>query len=224
MNYLRRVTISSAIALLLGACAATSPPPPPTWDGLELRSTADGGALYVRPGSHARAYGSVMIDPLVVSPDEDWMPVRDVRTGAVVERHPVSSAEIEYIEDSIGPAFRRIFAEELAAGGFEVVDEALDDTLRVSAGLANVFIDSPSAGMGRLRDDDSMTLVMELTDAATGQVLARAVDTRQGKMGTLESPNSIATNLNFQRAVRDWAGRLRDALVRVNAAASERQG
>jgi hypothetical protein len=165
-----------------------------------------------------------MIDPLQVSTDKDWMPVRDVRTGAVVDRHPVSPDELQYIEDSIGPTFQRIFAEELTAGGFEVVEQPRDDTLRVSPGLANVFIDSPSTGMFRLRNDDSMTLVMNLSDGATGQLLARAVDTKQGKMGMLESPNSIATNQNFRRAVRDWAGRLREALDRVNAATGEPEG
>lgn len=220
MHCLRRVTISTTVALLFGACTTTTPPPPATWDGLELRATAESGALYVRPGSHARAYRTVMIDPVAVSTDKNWMPVRDVRTGAIVERHPVSSDEIQYIEDSIGPAFRRIFVEELTAGGYSIVDQPRDDTLRVTAGLANVFIDSPSAGMGRLRSEDTMTLVMDLSDPSTGVLLARVVDTKQGKMGLLEAPNTIATNLNFQRAVRDWAGRLRDALDDVNVAPS----
>jgi len=212
------VTIWAAVALLSSACATNTPPPQATWDGLELRPVAGSGALYVRPGAHAQVYRTVMIDPLVVSTDEDWLPVRDVQTGVAVGRHPVSSREIRYIEDTIGPAFRGILVKELAAGGIAVVARPREDTLRASAGLALVYIDSPSAGMGRLRNDDVMTLVMNLDDPSTGQLLARFVDSRKGKMGMLESPNTVVNDMAFRRAVREWAGSLRDALGSVNGA------
>lgn len=223
MACLREVTVWTVAALLFSACAATTPRPPVTWDGLELRPTAEGGALYVQPGSHARVYRTVMIDPLVVSTDKDWRPIRDVQTGALVDRHPVSGREIQYIEDSIGPVFQEMFVEALAAGGYRVVDQAQDDTLRVSTGLAFVNIDTPSSGMGRLRNDDTMTLVMSLSDASTSQLLARFVDTKNGKMGILESPNTVANNMTFRRAVRSWAGRLCDALGAVNGGQSQHQ-
>jgi hypothetical protein len=224
MGCLRRVTTFAAVALLFSACATNTPPPPVTWDGLERRPIAESGALYVRPGSHAKVYRTVMIDPPVVSTDKGWWPIRDVKTGALVGRHPVSGGEIQYIEDSIGPVIQGILAKELAAGGYRVVDRPRDDTLRVSSGLAFVFIDTPSSGMGRLRNDDTMTLVMNVSDASTGELLARFVDTKKGKLGILESPNTVANNMSFRRAFRDWAVTLHGALGKVDDAPSQREG
>ena len=91
-------------------------------------------------------------------------------------------------------------------------------TLRVSAALAFAYIDTPSSGLVRLRNDDTMTLVMNLSDASTGELLARLVDTKKGKFGMLESPNTVANDMMFRGAVRDWAGTLRDALVLLDGA------
>jgi hypothetical protein len=224
MDFLRQISVCAGVALLFSACATITPPPPVTWDGLELRSITESGALYVQPGTHARVYRTVMIDPLVVSTDKHWWPICNVQTGAIVGRHPVSSDEIQYIEDSIGPVIQGIFVKVLAEGGYEVIERPRDDTLRVSAGLVFVYIDSPSSGMFRLRNDDTMTLVMNLSDTSTGQLLARFVDTKKGKFGMLESPNTVANNMTFRSAVRDWAGRLRDALGTVDGASSQLRG
>lgn len=225
MNGPRQITIATILVLLLVACATTTPAPPETWDGLELREVTDRGALYVRSHLQARAYRTVVVDPLVVSTHKDWLPVRDVATGVAVAQHRVSSREIQYIEDTIDPEFRRILVKELDARGYRVVNEPHGGTLRVGAGLAFVFIDSPSVGMGRLRSDDTATLVLDISDATTGQLLARLVDRKQGgKMGMLESPNTVANNMVFRRAVRDWAGTLCDALEVVSGAPEPRGG
>jgi len=216
MNCLRNVTAGVAIALLAVACATATPPPPASWDGLERHEAWGSGGRYVRPGPASRTYRSVVIDPLVVSTDPDWMPNRRIQTGALAGRHSLSSPEVEYIERRIDPAFRELIAKELAAAGYQVVDLPRDDALRVSAGLGNVFIDTPASGMGRLRNDDTMTLVVNVSDASSGQLLARIIDTRKGKLGMLESPNTVANNAAFRRAVRDWAGLLVDTLEAVN--------
>lgn len=224
MSCLRNAMVWTVLALLSVACASTTPPPPATWDGLERHSTTGSGALYVRPGVPARIYRSVVIDPLVVSTDPDWLPNRRIQTRAIAGQHPVSAREVEYIERTIDPAYRDMIARELAAAGYQVVDRPRDDTLRVSPGLANVFIDSPAAGMGRLRNDDAMTLVVNVTDPASGQLWARLIDTRKGKMGMLESPNTVANNAAFRRAVRDWANLLVDTLEIVNVSPASPSG
>lgn len=221
---LKKVLIPTAAALLLAACASTAPSPPATWEGLELRSSSQDGALYVRPDFRAPRYRTVVIDPLAVAPDKDWMPVRDVRTGVVIARHPASTEELLYIEDRLGAALRETFVRELAASGYRVLDRPQDDTLRVSCGLANVNIDTPATGMGRLREDDSMTLVADLYDGLSGQLVARIIDTKKGKWGMLETPNSVVTNRAFQQVVRDWSGRLRSALDTVNDPLSRAKG
>lgn len=217
MNCLLKVAFATALTLQLVACTTTTPPPPAMWDGMKLRLTTDSGALYLRPAAETQVRPTVLIDPLVVSTDKRWWPVRDVRTGAIVGPHPLSDGEMQCIEDTIDPVFRRLLVTELNARGYQTVEQPTAGTLRVSTGLAYVFIDSPSSGMFRLRRDDAMTLVLTLSDSSTGRLFARLIDTkRNGKTGMLESPNTVANNLAFRDAVKDWARMLGDTLDMVS--------
>ena len=74
------------------------------------------------------------------------------------------------------------------------------------------------------RNDESMTLVVNVSDASSGQLLARLIDTRKGKMGMLESPNTVANNAVFRSAVRDWADLLVETLEIVNVAPASPAG
>jgi len=59
----------------------------------------------------------------------------------------------------------------------------------------------------------SMTLVMELRDSITGELLARAVDTRGGRAtGTMTLTNRVTNTAEARRAIGVWASALRRAL------------
>jgi hypothetical protein len=201
---------------MLAACASTLPPPPASWDGLEFHETDAVGALYLRPGRRVTTYRTVVIDPLVIATDPKWYPIRDIRTGLVIGKHPISSEEKGFIVDKIGPEFRKIVAEELAAGGYRVVDEPELDSLRVSAGLTKVWIETQDTSMGRRQDPDTMTLVMDLSDASSSVLLARVIDEKRGRMGTLQLPNTVTNAVDFRNAVRDWGRSLRALLDEMN--------
>ncbi len=116
--------------------------------------------------------------------------------------------------------FRRIFAEELAAGGYDVVAAPLDDTLRLTAGLADVYITAPdtmSAGRTRTytRSAGRMTLVMELRDGPTGQLLARVIDRHEDDSMYAQWTTSVTNSAEFREAVKGWAKRLVTALDKV---------
>jgi hypothetical protein len=205
-----------AVVGMLAACASTRPPAPAEWDGLEYRRSDRVDALYLRPGPSTGTYRTVLIAPLVIATDPDWMPTRNITTGTVIGRHPVSSEENRYVAEKLGAEFARILAEELAAGGYRVVSEPAQDTVRVAAGLTNVWIDTQETSMVRRRDRDTMTLVADLSDASTADVLARVIDEKRGRMGTLQLPNTVVNHADFRDAVRDWARGLRSLLDEMN--------
>lgn len=61
-----------------------------------------------------------------------------------------------------------------------------------------------------------MTLVMELRDGPTAQLLARVVDRYVGRdNGYMSISNGVANSAEFRRAVQGWADRLVKALDRV---------
>jgi hypothetical protein len=181
---------------------------PETWDGLEQRKAKGVDAVYVRPEVDFSGYRNVLIDPVEVAFDKNWKPNR---TGSASRR--LSTDEIEKIRGEMASEFRRIFAEELAAGGYDVVAAPFDDTLRVTAGLADVYITAPdtmSAGRTRTytRSAGRMTLVMELRDGPTAQLLARVVDRHEDDSMYAQWTTSVSNSAEFREAVKGWAKRL----------------
>jgi hypothetical protein len=222
---MRNASIRS-VSLAAGACLALVSSlviagPPENWDGLEYRKTKGLDAVYVRPGVVFQPYRNVVLDPVQVAFDKDWDPNRDTRS---VSRR-LSTDDLQEIKAEMAEEFRRIFAEELAAGGYDVVAKPMDDTLRVSAGLADVYINAPDTmTAGRTRtytvSAGEMTLVMELRDGPTGQLLARVVDRHVGdETGFAQVTNSVTNKAEFRRAVTAWAKRLVKGLDKVSGKA-----
>ncbi len=209
-----RASISAAgvlaAAYFLLASLASAAKPPENWDGLEYRKTKGLDAVYVRPGVEFKAYRSLVLDPVQVAFDKNWDPNKDAR-GASAR---LSAADMQKIRDEMASEFRRIFGEQLSAAGYDVVARPLEDTLQVTAALADVYINAPDAmTAGRsytyTMNAGRMTLVMELRDGPTGQLLARVVDRHAGnETGYAQVANSVTNSAEFRRAVTAWAKRL----------------
>jgi hypothetical protein len=209
---LDKIRVAFCLALLLAACASTSSAPPAVWDGLAYRSGDSTSALYARPGASLNGYRRIVLQPLVVYPVEGWLPVYRVNTSMPIAPHVPSSRERQYIEENIGPEFTRILAEELAQGGYRVVGQVDPETLLIRTALANVYMEKSSTGRARAGYPGTMTLVVDLSDGVTGQSLLRYIDTKRGRYGYLEFPNSVAMNNEFRHDVRDWARKLQAVL------------
>ena len=173
---------AAALALIASVGSATAADAPKTWEGLELQSAKGLDLLYVRPATRFETYTSVVIDaPIEVAFDKDWDPNRGVRG---VSRQ-LSARNIQQIRDEMATEFRKVFAEELARSGYAIVDQPGEQTLRVSASLADVYINAPE----RMEVDNvvtytlepgRMTLEMERRDGPTGQPLTRVVYDKSG--------------------------------------------
>lgn len=206
-----------AASVLCGAAAVGAAGPPASWDGLELRKVKGLDAVYVRPGVEFKEYRTLYLDPVEVAFDKDWDPNASSRNAS----SRLSASDMEKIRAEMATAFQRVFAEQLAKGGYAVVDRPAADTLQVSAGLADVYINAPDkATAGRSYtftvNPGRMTLVMELRDGPTAQLLARVVDRHVGRdSGYLSISNGVANSAEFRRAVQGWADKLVQALDRV---------
>lgn len=198
----RELATGIGMAALLAGCSTTSSQPPPTWDGLEKQPAETVDALYVKPAARLTTYRTVMIDPPVISFDENW----HFSTAISPTTSPMSPAEVAGLRNALSDAFLGIFEEELATCGYAAVKQAGADTLHVSPGLAGVYLNTPPGTMLTWKQYmGRMTLVMELRDGPTGQLLARLVDEEVGDFGMLESPNTVLNSVDFRRAVQGWA-------------------
>ena len=210
------VFIAGLAVALIAATSAMADKPPATWDGLELTKRKDLDLVYLRPNVQFKAYKDVSIDEVQVAFDKNWDPNEDVRS---VSRR-LSTEDIEKIRSDMVTEFRKVFVEELGKGGYLVVDKPDDDTLRVSPGLVNVYITAPDRReAGRVTtyttDAGRMTLVLELRDGPTNQLLARVID-QKADTGFAQVSNSVTNTADFRRMVRSWAQRLVKGLDKVN--------
>lgn len=184
------------------------------WDGLVKRPVSRMDAVFVRPDADIPAYTSVMLDPVEVSFARNWNPNQGRRNPA----SRLNTADVEAIQSGLADLVRETFRTQLAAGGYTLVDEPGPDTLRVTAAIVNLVVTAPdtmSAGRSRTYTANSgqMTLVAELRDSVSGELLARAVDTQRGRStGSVQFINNVTNTADARRAVGIWANALRQGL------------
>jgi hypothetical protein len=187
---------------------------PDEWDGLVRKTGTRLGAVFVKPDAEIPAYRYVKLDPVEVSFARNWDPNRGGRS----QINRLDAGDIAAIQAGLADQFREIFREELAAGGYQLVDEAGPDTLRVTAAIVDLYISAPdtmTGGRSRTYTANAgrMTLVAELRDSVTGEILARAVDARSARnAGGFGITNRVTNTADARRVIRIWARALRQGL------------
>jgi hypothetical protein len=208
---------------LLGGCATTPRAVDPVeWDGLVRQPHARLSAVFVRPGiqEEMTSFRSVILDPVDVSFAREFENVR--RSGRL--GRDLNADDLAAIQRGLADQFQQVFREELQSGGYTVVDKPGPETLRVSAAIVDLFIAAPEAAqpVGRSRtytaNSGRMTLVLELRDSVSGEILVRAVDGRSARnTGTWSVTNRATNTADSRRALRTWASALRVGLDEFHA-------
>ncbi len=225
-----RSVFGGLVALLAGVAVSVVAPgpalaqkPPQEWDGLQRRESKSLAHVYVRPHVEFKGYKSVRLDPVDVRMDRNW----DPNSGRVGLEGRITSDDVQRIRGELSKAFREVFAERLAKGGYPLVETNGDDVLLVRAALIDVIISAPEssqatgASRSYMVDPGRMTVFMELVDSVTGQTLARVVDTKEGpKSGLLQWSTSATNSAGARWVIGQWADVLRKGLDEVNSKAA----
>ena len=103
--------------------------------------------------------------------------------------------------------------------GYELTTEPGPDVLRITASLIDLVVRVPTEMTGRqdvyTRSYGLVTLVLELRDSQSGEILVRAADRRDPTRDTSASLASVNTALvrsDTNRLFRHWADLLRERL------------
>jgi Protein of unknown function (DUF3313) len=217
MSTMQRTALALLFAGALAALwpmAASSDEPPKEWDGLARVKSKQLDHLYKLPEADFSGYKRVRLDPIEVEFDKNWKPNDSERSPS----RRLSNSDIEKIKQALAEEFRKVFTEELTKNGYPVVEESGDDVLRVSAAIVNLYITAPekmSAGRSRTYTTSAghMTLIAELRDSVTGKLMARAVDSVQGRdTGNFQITNSVTNMSSARTALSKWARVLREGL------------
>lgn len=182
-------------------------------DGLQKVKVKGLDAAYARPGISLSGYQRVKIDPVEVAFDKNWDPQR---TGSSFK---LSADERESIRSGVATIVREEFVKALQAkDGYQVTDDIAADVLRIQARVVDLYVNAPdtmSAGRSQTYTMSSgrMTLLAELYDAESGQLLARLADTREGRStGQLTLSNRVNNAWEASNAAAAWGRALRNAL------------
>jgi Protein of unknown function (DUF3313) len=181
-------------------------------DGLQKIKVKGIDLVYARPGASLASYSKVRISPVAVAFRKDFDPSKP---GS---RMKYASSDLEGIRADVGRIVYDAFAKELAKGSYVTSDASGPDVLDVRPSIADLYVNAPDTmEAGRTRtysmNAGEMTLVMELADSASGEVIARVYDRREARdTGRLTWSNSVTNQAEAANAAANWGRILRKRL------------
>jgi hypothetical protein len=213
-----RTIIAGLATLTLAAAPLAAQEGEATWDGLTKVESKKLDEVYLLPQADFREYTKVMIDPTEVSFRKNWQ--RDQNRASVGLMNHVSDADARRILDDAREEFQKLFAETYASEGYEVVTAPGAEVLRVSTAIVNLDVAAPdtmSAGRSRTysREAGEATLVIEVRDSLSGELLGRAIDERETSDMGPYIRNSVTNAAAFEQVFRRWARTSADGLAEL---------
>jgi hypothetical protein len=186
-------------------------------DGLQKVTVPGLAQAYARPGATLAGYGRVLIEPVQVAFSRNWDPTR---TGS---RLKLSKEERENIRNGVAAIVQEEFVKELQdRSSYKVVNEAGADVLRVKVNIVDLYVNAPDTeSVSRSRtytvSAGQMTLIAELFDSESGEILARVVDRREARNDdALRLSSSVVKRGEAQEIAASWARILRTALDKAH--------
>lgn len=218
---IRRIVAVAVVATALISCSSnrtTVIDAPSTLEGLQPVRIGNIDAVYKKPGADFSQYRRLLIRDVDIAFSRGWEHSQNSATRTW------SSADSERIKGELASLFARTVRRELELeGGYEIVQEPGQDVLEIRPSIIDLYVNAPDLSRTEpgivhryTTNAGRMTLVAELRDSISGELLARAYDQREDMRSTdWEWTTSITNSHKAQLAISIWADALRDALDRA---------
>ena len=158
-------------------------------------------------------YSKLLLRPIEVQFAKNWDPQKS--GSALYDMH---EPDREKIKRELAEVFAEVFKRELEKGGYPLVAEPAADVVEMRAAIVNLYITAPdismqTAGRSKVYTSDAghMSLIMQLHDSVTGQLLARAYDHSDAGPDTWTWTTSVTNTAEAKRIIAKWANALRKA-------------
>lgn len=211
---LASITAMALAALPFTAFAAPDTPEVST-DGMQLVEKDGRGSIYADPGVDWSEYSKIMLDDATVAFRRNWQRDQNRSLG-----RRVSTNDMEKIKNNLATLFGEVFVEELTAnGGFEIVDHAGPDVLRITPHIVDLDVYAPDVDSSYnnrsfTKSSGQMTLKLEMYDSETGDLIAAASDRRESPYhGYAQWTTSTSNKADARRMLQKWAEGLRVRLT-----------
>ena len=217
--------VAIAAAVLITGCASqepavqTGPTAETTFDGLVRIDNSRFAGAWIDPEIDLTQYTKII-------PGGAAFEFRNVqKTSAMAARRSnerefwISDANKQRLTDTVS----EVFTEELQKSKhFTVTDEPAADALIIVGGLHDIVSQVPPEEVGRseiwLRSVGEATLVIELRDSLSNEVVYRAIERRAAEStgNQMIRGNTATTWAEVRRWARRWAVRLREGLDSIH--------
>ena len=216
--------VAIAATIFLAGCATepslqTGPNAETTFDGLVQIDNARFAAAWIDPDVDVKQYTKII-------PGGAEFEFRAAQKMTASQARRSNEREF-WISDSnkqrLADTVTEVFEEELQKSKyFTVTDEPGPDALVIVGGLHDIVSQVPPEDVGRsevwLRSVGEATLVIELRDSLSNEVIYRAVERRAAERAgnQMIRANTATTWAEVRRWARRWAERLREGLDSVH--------
>ena len=215
-----------ALAASLTACAGAPAPPPsiapdaePSIDGLYPVDNSILQYAEAKRDLDLASYDAFVLGPVEVAYKKD----PTIRTpGQQDSNFALSAQQMETLKETFREEIERALTQD---DGYALVTEAGPNVLRLDAYLIDLVVRfDREATVGRNRQyTDSygeVTMILELKDSESGEILARVADRRDPTRTTYEvvEVRSTFVRSDVTRMFRHWGETLRERLDAVRAA------
>jgi hypothetical protein len=212
---LRTILVAVLAAALCAACAndTSTRNLEVTHDGLERVRDSRVERVWVKPGVDFSQYTEISLLDCSVSSRRNWR-----------MNHPgVRTRDMKRIKSMLADEFRQVFTEALESGGHPVITDADDHVLLIRPAIIDLDVAAPDTNSGDRSDSfttspGAMTLVIELYDSVSNEILARAIDRRRTyNVGNILRWTTRGTNRDAARRIlRIWANLLISRLDEIH--------
>jgi hypothetical protein len=153
----------------------------------------------------------VLLKPPLIEVNPDWRR----KSGMGVSTTPV---KIQPVIEQITAMLHEELQKALTDGGYELVQAPGDGVVEVAPAILNLFLIATENGVQRGDSMDGrsvgrMTLVADLRDSVSGELILRTFDDEVGPKPERLMRDAVAECMNWARsAMAGWTGALRGGL------------
>jgi hypothetical protein len=212
--------------LMLAALALTAAMPvaaklPATWDGLVEVKGKQLEAVYLLPDANFSSYSKVMLDPSQVAFQQDWRQNYNSTTISLGNQVTAQQVQQDIAEAEAG--LNKIFAQAFTKEGYQIVTAPGPGVARVGVAVVDLSITAPQSESGFGAnfgvDAGEATLVVEVRDSVTNQLLGRGLDRRAAGAddGQGFPRNAVTNREDFKILFETWAGIAAKGLTELRA-------
>ncbi|MBE9548164.1 MAG: DUF3313 family protein [Proteobacteria bacterium] len=189
-------------------------------DGMLLVKDTKMTTVYSDPDVNLGIYTSIMLVNVSVAFKKNWQ--RNQNSISRGASNKVKDSDMERIKESIAQDFIGIFAAELRAGGYQLVDKPGEFVLVVQPAIVDLDVIAPDVRGGSRSGTFSdsageMTLKLELFDSLTNDKIVTVRDRKRDYPGIAEWRTRGSNRTDSIRMMDAWATAFTEALNEARA-------